>query len=56
MKDFFLQQIKEATTLDQLDYIVEKASEQIEDNNDYSTIYDAAMNKALRWQGGWDAS
>jgi hypothetical protein len=56
MKDFFLQQIKEVTTLDQLDYIVEKASEQIEDNDDYIMIYDAAMNKVLRWQGGWDAS
>jgi hypothetical protein len=50
MKEFFLQQIEEATTLDQLDYIVEEASDQIEDNNDYVEVYEAAMNKAQMWQ------
>ena len=50
MKEFFLQQITEATTLDQLDYILEQASDQIEDNNEYTEIYEAAMNKAQMWQ------
>lgn len=51
MKEFFLQRIKEADTLDELDYIVEKASDQIEDNNNYIEIYEAALNKAKMWQG-----
>lgn len=50
MKEFFLQQIEEATTLDELDYIVEEASDQIEDNDEYTEIYEAAMNKAQMWQ------
>ena len=50
MKEFFLQQIKEAITLDQLDHIVEEASNQIEDDGDYTEIYEAAISKAQMWQ------
>lgn len=46
MKEFFLQQITEATTLDQLDYILEQASDQIEDNAVYTEIYEAAVKEA----------
>ncbi len=50
MKEFFLHQIEEATTLDELDYIVEEASDQIENNDEYTEIYEAAMSKAQMWQ------
>ena len=45
LKAFFLQQIAESTTEDQLNYIIEQASEKIEDNGDYCELYEIALNK-----------
>lgn len=47
LKAFFLNQIKEATTENELNYIIEQASEKIEDNSIYCELYEIAFNKLL---------
>lgn len=49
MKEYFLKRIEECKTLDELDYIVEQASNEISSNADYDKIYIEAMNKAKSW-------
>lgn len=47
LKAFYISQINEATTEDELNYLIEDASEKIEDNADYCELYDMAYNKLL---------
>jgi hypothetical protein len=47
LKAFYIQQISEATTEDELNYLIEDASNKIEDNADYCELYDIAYNKLL---------
>lgn len=47
LKAFYISQINEATTEDELNYLIEDASEKIEDNSDYCELYDLAYNKLL---------
>lgn len=49
MKEFFLARIQEANNLDELDYIVEQASERVSSTADYLEIYETALQKAQRW-------
>ena len=46
---FYLNQIDEATTIDQLDYLIEDAAEKIEDNSEYTTVYEKAFEKMQKW-------
>lgn len=52
MKEFFLQRIKEANSLDELDYIVDQACEKLESNKEYSEVYETALEKARSWAFG----
>lgn len=45
LKAFFVGQIAEATTENELNYIIEQASEKIESNTDYCELYEIALNK-----------
>lgn len=49
MKDFFLKRIEECESTEELNYIVEQASFQIENNADYDEIYNEALKKARSW-------
>lgn len=51
MKNFFLARIAEARSLDELNYIVEQASDSIKDNADYEEVYQAAMEKIAGRRG-----
>ena len=47
MREFFLARIQEANSIDELDYIVEQASEKLASNADYIEIYERAAQKAM---------
>lgn len=49
MFEFFKARITEAQTLDELDYIVEQASMQLESDDEYKTLYNLALAKAKEW-------
>lgn len=49
MKEYFKARIDEANSLDELDYIVERACEELESNTDYSEVYSYAIAKAQSW-------
>lgn len=51
MKEFYIARVAEARTLDELDYIVERASQDLDSQEDYEAVYGAAMDKAQRWRG-----
>lgn len=50
LKAFFLEQIKEATTADELDYIIERASWDLENPDDVCELHDIAFKKLQSWQ------
>lgn len=45
MKSFYMARIKEAQSIDELDYIVENAAYEIRNNDDYQAVYDAALQQ-----------
>ena len=49
MKEYFKARIDEANSLDELDYIVERACNELESNADYSEVYSYAIAKAQSW-------
>lgn len=49
MKEYYKARIDEANSLDELDYIVERASNELESNADYSEVYSYALAKAQSW-------
>lgn len=51
MKDFYLARIEEAQSLDELNYIVERAAYELESNANYEEVYNAALRKAQEWRG-----
>ena len=51
VKNFYLARVAEARTLDDLDYIVERASQDLDSQADYEAVYGAALDKAQRWRG-----
>ncbi len=51
MKNFYLARVAEARSLDDLDYIVERASQDLDSQADYEAVYGAALDKAQRWRG-----
>lgn len=49
MKEFFKARIDEAKSIEELDYIIERASDEIESNTDYCEVYSYAIAKAQSW-------
>lgn len=50
MKDFYLARVDEARSLDELNYIIEQAADELESNSSYEEVYQAAMDKIAVWR------
>lgn len=50
MKEFYLARVKEAQSIDELEYIIERAADDLKNNTDYEEIYNAAMGKIAVWK------
>lgn len=45
-KLYFIDEIQHAKTLDRLNYLIELAADEIDNNNDYEQLYKLAIDKA----------
>lgn len=50
MKDFYLARIAEAQSLDELNYILEQASDSIQDDATFEEVYNAALAQVAIWR------
>lgn len=49
MGKFYLARIDEANSIDEIDYIIEQASENIDNNKEYELIYNTGFRKMQSW-------